>query len=79
MELARATMGKVRGNLVWALAYNSVAVPLAGGVLLPHWDVALTPSMAGGMMAFSSIAVVGNSLLLRFHQSEQTFIENKNN
>lgn len=67
IDLSRATMDKVYQNLVWALAYNLVSVPLAAGVLLPSQDFALTPSIAGGMMATSSIIVVTNSLLLRFH------------
>lgn len=67
IDLSRATMNKVYQNLAWALAYNLVSVPLAAGVLLPSQDFALTPSIAGGMMAMSSIIVVTNSLLLRFH------------
>ena len=67
IDLSRATMNKVYQNLAWALAYNIVSVPLAAGVLLPSQDFALTPSIAGGMMAMSSIIVVTNSLLLRFH------------
>ena len=67
IDLSRATMDKVYQNLGWALAYNLVSIPLAAGVLLPSQDFALTPSIAGGMMAMSSIIVVSNSLLLRFH------------
>ncbi|XP_024397738.1 copper-transporting ATPase PAA2, chloroplastic [Physcomitrium patens] len=67
IELSRATMNKVYQNLAWALAYNAVSLPLAAGFLLPSQDFALTPSIAGGMMAMSSIIVVTNSLLLRFH------------
>jgi P-type Cu+ transporter len=65
LRLGRATLAKVRANLVWALAYNTLGIPLAAGALLPSWGVALSPSAAGGMMAFSSVAVVANSLLLR--------------
>lgn len=67
IDLSRATMDKVYQNLAWALAYNLVSVPLAAGVLLPSQDFALTPSIAGGKMAMSSIIVVTNSLLLTFH------------
>ncbi len=67
VNLSRATMGKVYQNLVWALAYNVISIPLAAGALLPSCDFALTPSLAGGMMAMSSIIVVTNSLLLRLH------------
>ncbi|KAG6409525.1 hypothetical protein SASPL_127565 [Salvia splendens] len=67
IDLARATMGKVRQNLTWAVGYNAIAIPMAAGVLLPHFDFAMTPSISGGMMAFSSVFVVTNSLLLQFH------------
>eukprot|EP00252_Welwitschia_mirabilis_P018618 TRINITY_DN4135_c0_g1_i1.p1 TRINITY_DN4135_c0_g1~~TRINITY_DN4135_c0_g1_i1.p1 ORF type:complete len:935 (+),score=209.97 TRINITY_DN4135_c0_g1_i1:106-2805(+) len=66
IELSRATMNKVKQNLAWAIAYNTLAIPVAAGVLLPSFDFALTPPMAGGMMAFSSVLVVTNSLLLQF-------------
>ncbi|XP_057799899.1 copper-transporting ATPase PAA2, chloroplastic [Salvia miltiorrhiza] len=67
IDLARATMSKVRQNLTWAVGYNAVAIPMAAGVLLPHFDFAMTPSISGGMMALSSVFVVTNSLLLQFH------------
>ncbi|KAF5205568.1 Copper-transporting atpase paa2 protein [Thalictrum thalictroides] len=69
LDLAQATMDKVRQNLTWAVAYNIVAIPIAAGVLLPHFDFAMTPSLSGGLMAFSSIFVVTNSLLLKLHGS----------
>lgn len=47
IDLARATMSKVRQNLSWAVAYNVVAIPMAAGVLLPHFDFAMTPSLSG--------------------------------
>jgi cation transport ATPase len=65
LALGRATLAKVQQNLAWALMYNVVGIPLAAGALLPEYGVALNPSVAAGMMAFSSIAVVSNSLLLR--------------
>ncbi|PWA67101.1 P-type ATPase [Artemisia annua] len=69
LDLAKATMSKVHQNLSWAVAYNVVAIPVAAGVLLPHFDFAMTPSISGGLMAFSSIFVVSNSLLLQLHGS----------
>ncbi|NMF83984.1 copper-translocating P-type ATPase [Nodosilinea sp. P-1105] len=67
LVLSRATFNKIRQNLAWAFAYNLVAIPLAAGVLLPTVGISLSPAAAGGMMAFSSVAVVVNSLLLRRH------------
>ncbi|ESW08882.1 hypothetical protein PHAVU_009G082400 [Phaseolus vulgaris] len=69
LDLAQATMAKVYQNLSWAVAYNAVAIPIAAGVLLPQFDFAMTPSLSGGLMALSSIFVVGNSLLLQLHGS----------
>lgn len=65
--LGRATLGKIRQNLAWALLYNVVGIPLAAGALLPTMGIALNPSAAGGLMALSSLAVVSNSLLLRMN------------
>ncbi|MDY6784193.1 MAG: heavy metal translocating P-type ATPase [Cyanobacteriota bacterium] len=65
IELGLATFGKIRQNLVWALGYNAIAIPIAAGVLLPGLGILLTPAMAGALMAFSSVGVVSNSLLLR--------------
>merc|ERR1719463_52560 len=64
VDIGRATYGKIKQNLVWALGYNAVGIPLAAGALLPY-GLVLEPSVAGAMMAFSSIAVVSNSLLLK--------------
>lgn len=47
LDLAKATMAKVHQNLAWAVAYNAIAVPIAAGVLLPHFDFAMTPSLSG--------------------------------
>ncbi|KAK4853487.1 hypothetical protein QYF36_009926 [Acer negundo] len=71
LDLAQATMAKVYQNLSWAVAYNVVAIPVAAGVLLPHYDIAMTPSLSGGLMAMSSIFVVTNSLLLQLHGFEK--------
>lgn len=71
LDLAKATMSKVHQNLLWAVAYNVVAIPVAAGLLLPHFDFAMTPSLSGGLMAFSSIFVVSNSLLLQLHGKMQ--------
>ena len=62
--LARATMAKVRQNLFWAFAYNSLALPLAMGLFLPSLGWVLLPPLAALLMAVSSISVVTNALLL---------------
>lgn len=62
--LARATMVKVRQNLFWAFAYNSLALPLAMGLFLPSLGWVLLPPLAALLMSISSISVVTNALLL---------------
>lgn len=64
-DVSKSTMNKIRQNLVWALGYNLVAIPLAAGVGLPFQGIALTPSMSGFMMGLSSLGVMANSLLLQ--------------
>ncbi|MDJ0555228.1 MAG: heavy metal translocating P-type ATPase [Microcoleaceae cyanobacterium MO_207.B10] len=65
IKLSRSTFNKIRQNLFWAFAYNIVGIPVAAGVLLPSFGIILNPGAAGALMAFSSVSVVTNSLLLR--------------
>ena len=65
LHLSLATWQKIRQNLFWALGYNTFAIPIAGGLLLPRWGLAFSPALAAALMAFSSVMVVSNSLLLR--------------
>lgn len=63
--LGRATFDKIKQNLLLAVIYNGIGIPVAAGMLLPKYGIALTPAVAASMMAISSIVVVGNSLILR--------------
>jgi Cu2+-exporting ATPase len=65
IRLSRATFNKIRQNLFWALGYNVLGIPVAAGALLPTFGIVLSPAAAGALMAFSSVSVVTNSLLLR--------------
>jgi Cu2+-exporting ATPase len=64
IRLSRATMSKMRQNLVWATAYNVVAIPAAAGVLQP-WGITLRPEWGALLMSASTIIVAFNALLLR--------------
>ncbi len=65
--LSKRTVRKIWQNLFWAFAYNVALIPIAAGILIPFLGPEIynvLPLFAGGAMAFSSVTVVGNSLLL---------------
>lgn len=64
-RLSRAVMGNIRQNLVFAFIYNAAGVPIAAGILYPVLGILLSPAIAAGAMALSSVSVIGNALRLR--------------
>ena len=74
LRLSRLTVRTIRQNLFWAFIYNIVGVPIAAGILYPINGFLLNPMIAGTAMAFSSVSVVSNSLLLKrkkIHEGEE--------
>ena len=65
IRLSRATMRNIRQNLFFALAYNTVGIPIAAGVLYPVLGIRLSPMIAAAAMALSSLSVVTNANRLR--------------
>ena len=65
IKLSRYSLDKIKQNLFWAFFYNSIGIPVAMGALYPFTGFLLNPVVAGAAMAFSSVSVVSNSLLMR--------------
>ena len=65
IDLSNYTIKKIRQNLFWAFFYNSVGIPVAAGILYPFIGFLLNPMIAAAAMAFSSVSVVSNSLLMK--------------
>jgi Cu+-exporting ATPase len=65
IALSRATIRNIKQNLFWAFAYNTILIPVAGGVLFPFFGILLNPIFAAAAMGLSSVTVVSNALRLR--------------
>ena len=65
IEIGSRAVRSMRQNLFWAFAYNLIGIPVAAGVLYPHFGVLLSPVVASAAMALSSFSVVSNSLRIR--------------
>jgi len=65
IEVARATMRKVKQNLFWAFIYNTVTIPVAAGLLYPWTRQMVSPELAAFLMAISSLTVTMNTTLLK--------------
>ncbi|MBI1802293.1 MAG: HAD-IC family P-type ATPase, partial [Chloroflexi bacterium] len=65
VRLGRATLGKMKQNLAWAVGYNGLAIPIAAGLLYPLWGILLQPALGALSMSGSSILVAVNAVLLK--------------
>ena len=70
IELSKKVMGRIRGNIFWAFAYNSVLIPVGAGVLYPFLGITFRPELSALAMAASSVTVVSLSLLLKTYIPE---------
>ena len=71
IAVSRATLANIRQNLFGAFIYNIAGIPVAAGVLYPFFGVLLSPVIAGGAMAFSSLTVVSNANRLRLFRPQE--------
>jgi len=69
IDLSRYTLKKIKQNLFWAFFYNVVGIPVAAGILYPFTGWLLNPTVAAAAMAFSSVSVVSNALLMKKHKT----------
>jgi P-type Cu+ transporter len=65
IQLSQKVMGRIKGNIFWAFAYNAALIPVAAGVLYPSFGITFRPELAALAMAASSVTVVSLSLLLK--------------
>jgi heavy metal translocating P-type ATPase len=65
IKLSKATVRKMKQNLVWASVYNLLAIPIAAGVLYPKFGITLRPEFSALLMSISSIIVATNAVLLK--------------
>jgi len=70
IDLSKYTLNKIKQNLFWAFFYNIVGIPLAAGILYPFTGWLLNPAIAAAAMAFSSVSVVSNALLMKRYETK---------
>lgn len=72
IELSRAVVRNIHGNLFWAFFYNVLGIPVAAGALFPAFGLTLSPMLGSAAMSLSSVCVVANALRLRFFKGKHS-------
>jgi Cu+-exporting ATPase len=72
-------MRNIRQNLFWAFGYNALLIPVAAGVFYPVFGLMLSPALAAGAMALSSVFVLSNALRLRWVAAPLSEVEQSAN
>ncbi len=70
IQLSKKVMGRIKGNIFWAFAYNTALIPVGAGLLYPFFGFTFRPELAALAMALSSVTVVSLSLLLKTYIPE---------
>ena len=70
LGLSRATYAKIVQNLLWATAYNAVAISMAAGITFSTGFL-MTPAVGAGLMSASTLIVAVNAQLLRFYRKKR--------
>ena len=70
VQFSKKVMRRIKENIFWAFAYNSILIPVAAGVLYPTFGITFKPALAGLAMALSSVTVISLSLMLKRYVPE---------
>ncbi|MBR6994287.1 MAG: copper-translocating P-type ATPase [Methanobrevibacter sp.] len=70
VQFSKKVMRRIKENIFWAFAYNSILIPVAAGVLYPTFGITFKPALAGLAMAMSSVTVITLSLMLKRYVPE---------
>ncbi|WP_298499898.1 heavy metal translocating P-type ATPase [uncultured Methanobrevibacter sp.] len=70
VQFSKKVMRRIKENIFWAFAYNSILIPVAAGVLYPTFGITFEPALAGLAMAMSSVTVITLSLMLKRYVPE---------
>ena len=70
VQFSKKVMRRIKENIFWAFAYNTILIPIAAGVLYPAFGITFEPALAGLAMALSSVTVISLSLMLKRYVPE---------